>query len=119
MQLFFIVDVLKNSVIITGKHLCWSLFLIKLATGLKTGCFIQKETLPQLLSCEYHEIFKNSFLHGTTSVAMLLRMAEFLRTSILIRGICTEEFMRNSSLCLNLSEICINFLKLKIQIKTM
>ena len=29
-QLFFEIDILKNFAIITGKHLCWSLFLIKL-----------------------------------------------------------------------------------------
>ena len=31
-------DVLKNFVIFTGKHLCWSLFLIKL----QAGKFIEK-----------------------------------------------------------------------------
>ena len=29
LQVFFKIDVLKNSVISTGKHPCWSLFLIK------------------------------------------------------------------------------------------
>ena len=29
-QMFFKIDVLKNFAIFTGKHLCWSLFLIKL-----------------------------------------------------------------------------------------
>ena len=29
-QMFFKIDVLKNFIIFTGKHLCWSLFLIKL-----------------------------------------------------------------------------------------
>ena len=29
-QMFFKIDVLKNFAILTGKHLCWSLFLIKL-----------------------------------------------------------------------------------------
>ena len=39
-QIFFKIDVLKNFLSLTGKHLCWSLFLIKLqilkpATSLK------------------------------------------------------------------------------------
>ena len=31
-QMFFRIGVFKNFVIFTGKHLCWSLFLIKLQT---------------------------------------------------------------------------------------
>ena len=42
-QMFFKIDVLKNFVIFTGKHLCWSYFLIKLqasrpATLFKRDC---------------------------------------------------------------------------------
>ena len=32
LQVFFKIAILKNFVIFTGKHLCWSLFLIKLQT---------------------------------------------------------------------------------------
>ena len=38
------------------KYLCWSLFLIKLQIS-----FYSKETPTQFLSCEYCDIFKNSF----------------------------------------------------------
>ena len=39
--------VLKNLAISIGKHLCWNLF---------------NEVVPtQLFSCEYHEIFKNTY----------------------------------------------------------
>ena len=39
--------VLKNLAIFIGKHLCWSLF---------------NEVVPtQLFSCEYYEIFKNTY----------------------------------------------------------
>ena len=31
-QMFFKIDVIKNFVNFTGKHLCWSLFLIKFKT---------------------------------------------------------------------------------------
>ena len=39
--------VIKNFAIFTGKHLCWSLFL--------------KETPIKVFSCEYCEIFKNTY----------------------------------------------------------
>ena len=42
--------ILKNFVIFTGKCLCWSIFYIKL------------QTLTQVFSCGYCEIFKNSYL---------------------------------------------------------
>ena len=46
---------LKNFAIFTGKHLCWSLFLIK------------------LFSWEYYEIFKNTFFveHQLTSASKM------------------------------------------------
>ena len=37
----------------TGKHLCQSLF-------------INKETLPQVFSCKFSKIFKNTFLQNTS-----------------------------------------------------
>ena len=41
--------VLRNSAKFKGKHLCQSLF------------FNKKETLPQVFSCEFREISKNTF----------------------------------------------------------
>ena len=52
-QMFFKIGVLKNFAILTGKHLCWSLLYIKLHAW---RCF-----LTQVLSCEYCEIFKNTY----------------------------------------------------------
>ena len=50
-QMLFKICVLKNFTVLTGKHLCWSLFLIKLQhsfgqlikTGLKKRCPISKK----------------------------------------------------------------------------
>ena len=51
--------VLRNSTKFTGKHLCQSLFLIKLQVS---ACnFIKKETLAQVFFCEFCEISKNTF----------------------------------------------------------
>ena len=50
--MFYKKTLLKNFVIFTGKHLYWGLFSILL-----------KETLTQAaLSCEYCEIFINTYL---------------------------------------------------------
>ena len=38
-QMSFKIDVLKNFVIFTGKHLCWSLFIIKLPAFKPHRCF--------------------------------------------------------------------------------
>ena len=46
--------VLKNLAIISGKHLCWSLF-----AGLQVCNFIETPTL--MFSCEYWEFFKNTY----------------------------------------------------------
>ena len=49
---------LENFAKFTGKHLCKSLFLIKLQAS---ACnFIKKETLSQEFSCEFCEISKNT-----------------------------------------------------------
>ena len=66
--------------------------LLNKIAGLKVCNFIKKETPPQLFFCEYCEIFKNSFFHGTPW--LLLKMVEeFLRNSEFtleeLRGICT------------------------------
>ena len=41
LQMFFKIFVLKNFSIFTGKHLCWSLFLIKLLISLFFNIFIK------------------------------------------------------------------------------
>ena len=48
--------VLRNFVKLTVKHLCQSLFF---------NNFIKKVTLAQVFSCEFCEIFKNTFFHRT------------------------------------------------------
>ena len=54
-----------------GIHLYQSLYLIKLQTG--NSKFMKKETLAQVFSCEFGEIFKNTVfterLRGTVSVS--------------------------------------------------
>ena len=49
----FLKAALKNFAVFTGKHLCWSLFLIKF--------IYQKESPTQMFFCEYCKIFKNTY----------------------------------------------------------
>ena len=56
--------VLKYFANFAGKHLCQSLFFTK-AAGFLAFNFI-KETLAQVLSCEFWEIFKTPFLQNTS-----------------------------------------------------
>ena len=53
---FFKIDVLKNLAILTGKHLCWSLF--NKNAGLQ---LYYKQTPTQLFSCEFSEFFEDRF----------------------------------------------------------
>ena len=67
--MFFKIDVLKNFTIFTGKHLCWSLFLIKPATLLKSNSD---------RAGECRETFKNSSFieHLQRLLLSLLEMEE-------------------------------------------
>ena len=53
-------SVLKNFAKFIGKHLCRSLFFNKVA-DLKPATLLKKETPTQVFSCEFCEIFKNTF----------------------------------------------------------
>ena len=66
--MFFKIGALKTCAIFTGKHLCCSLFLIKLqSSGLQLYC---KKTSIQVFSIEYCRILKNSFFNKTSLVAV-------------------------------------------------
>ena len=63
LQMFFKIGVLQNFAIFTGKHLCWSIFLINLQ-GLQ---IYQKETPTQVLSWEY---CKNLWIFPTNCLSV-------------------------------------------------
>ena len=54
----------ESFALFTEKYLCWSFFLIKLQ-----ACNLIKKRIQHVFSCEYCEIFKNSFLYRTSLVA--------------------------------------------------
>ena len=54
--------VLENFAKFIGKHLCQGLFFNKV----EAFNFIKKETLTQVFSCEFCEVFNNTFLQNTS-----------------------------------------------------
>ena len=52
-------SVLRNFAKFTGKHLCQSLFFNEIAS-LRAATLLKKETLAQVFSCEFCEIFKST-----------------------------------------------------------
>ena len=65
----FKIGVFKNFALITGKHLCWSLFLIKLQ-----ACRQTQET--QVFSCIYCEFFMLS------RISVLINYIKFFRVQV-------------------------------------
>ena len=65
-------SVLENFAKFTGKQLCQNLFVNKVVgfRPNKESLFINKETLAQVFSCEFCQIFKNTFFHRTPPVAV-------------------------------------------------
>ena len=61
--MFFRIDVFNSFTNFTGKHQCWSLFLIKLQA------YYEKEVPTEVLSCEISELFKNTFYKTTPLLA--------------------------------------------------
>ena len=53
---------------LTGKYLCQSLFLNKVA-GLRPVTLLKKETLAEVFSCDFCKISKNTFPYRTPLVA--------------------------------------------------
>ena len=73
-EVFYEKSCLRNFTKLTGKHRYQSLFYNKVAGSscrLRPATLLKKETLAQVFSCEFCEIFKNTLLQNT-SVRLLL-----------------------------------------------
>ena len=67
-EVFFKKGVLRNFAELTRKHLYRGSFLIKL---LPSACnFIKTESLTQVFSCEFCEIYNKTFCYRTSPVAV-------------------------------------------------
>ena len=70
--------VLKNFAKFTRKHECQSIFLIKARSrGLQ---LFKKETLAQMFSCKFCEIFKSTLFHRTPLGAASVQHISFHKT---------------------------------------
>ena len=58
LPMFFKIGVLKTFAKFTGKHQYWSLFLIRLLGSAFN--FVKKETLAQVFSSKFYEIYRNA-----------------------------------------------------------
>ena len=81
--MFYKKALLKNFSIFTGKYLRWNIFLNKVAT-LQACNFIKRDSNTGV-SCEYFEIFKNTYFekHLRTTASALMNY-ENLRVKSLI-----------------------------------
>ena len=90
--------VLRNFKKFTGKHLCQSLFFNNVAGLRPQACnFIKKETVAQVFSCEFCEIFMNTFLYRTplgaasdksTFIFQIWKLLQLNFTKIIKSGFC-------------------------------
>ena len=85
-QLLFKISVLKNFANLTGKHLCWSLFLLKL-----------QKTLTHTFSCKICELFKNTsdgcFWYLCSSFTLIC-IIDQLRTRLLLKKVLKSLWAR-------------------------
>ena len=71
-EVFYEKDVVKNSKKLTGKHVYQSLFFDKVSGIRPLACnFIKKETLAQVLSCEFCKILEHLFLQNISGRLLL------------------------------------------------
>ena len=75
-QMFFKIGVIRNFAIFTGKHLCWSLFSIKLHALQPTTLFQArpKREFSTGDSCENCKIFMNNVSDGTPPVVVFVSL---------------------------------------------
>ena len=67
-RIFFKLDVLKNFASLTGKHLCWSLILIKLQ-ALRPATLLKTDSNTSVFLWNWRSFFMNSFFYRTPPVA--------------------------------------------------
>ena len=92
----------KNFTKFTGKHLCQSLFLNKVA---------EKETLTQVFPCEFYKIFKNISLYSkppvATSSISWLHIQNLHYVKIYFSKILIKSSILKANFFFNFSFICI------------
>ena len=89
MEMHFKIGVVRNFTIFTGRHLCCSFFFNKISVLQ----LYYKKTPTQVFTCEYSEVFINSYFDRTPPVAAF----EFFRTHFLQTTsggyLCLKQFL--------------------------
>ena len=80
--MFFKIAVLKNFANFTGKHLCWSLFLHKVA-GLRPATLLKKR-LHKVAGLRPATLLKKRLQHRSFPV----KFAKFIRTPFFTKHLC-------------------------------
>ena len=89
--------VLRNFAKFTGKHLCQGVFFDKVAGLRPKACkFIKKEILVQGFSCEFYEIFKNTFFYRTPPVTASINERSQLKLCVVSKRInCGNDYLES------------------------
>ena len=96
--MFYKKAVLKNFAILTGKHLCQSLFV--------SYNFIKKETLAQGFSCEFCKIFKDTFFteHLWVTASFLQQLLALYFATIYSWQLSSSEVVSREKKTIHLSQ---------------
>ena len=89
--------VLKNFANFTGKHLFWSLLLLKLQ-ALQAQQLYQKETPTQVFSCGIYKTFKNIYFVEHLQTAASGSSKHSIWTCFEIKDVDSTEFFRKMKL---------------------
>ena len=101
--MLFKINVLKNFAIFTGKHKCWSLFLLKQAC--KSRNFIKMRLQHWCFFVNVCRILKNRFFYGRTRLHLTSAYWGFCRLGILVLSVTQSNERRNEQQ--NIKALCV------------
>ena len=92
-EVFYKKAVIKNFAVLTGKQLCWSLFLVKLQAS-RLATLLKRETPKHVFFCE---IFKNAYFvkHWQTAASethLLNSLTKLFIKILLCKNMISERF---------------------------
>ena len=91
-QMFFKIGVLKNFAIFTGKHLCWSLFLIQLQAQAQACKFIRKRLQHRCFPVNIAKFLKTASFTEHLQWLLLHLISQFLNEEIFIEPTVFADF---------------------------
>ena len=92
-QVFFNIDILKNFVIFTGKHLCWNLFLIKLQTW-RPAAILKRDSNISIFALKIAKFLRTAFFIEHFFYTWLLLHNRPLSDNTLKKRCFVSDFLR-------------------------